>query len=336
VILKRALTLLCCVAFGLAAAPASAKPASAKPANAKEANAPIVIRAGKSDSPTHALARQFAEAVALAINGAYTLDVKESQGSVQNVMDAAKTDANTLFTAGPDIVAEARRGVKPFSPNRRYRDIRALVPLPAQTLHWVVREDSGITSLGELAGRSFIAGSKGSVGERLTVDALQSLGIINLVQLLDIDAAAATSALKSKQVYGIALAGAYPMNSLLEFARTTPIRLLSLPRPDLTRILAADDSAAAETVPSGTYPGMDSDVTTLAVPAGIYTTLRMRDATAYAITKAFWTQHAALAQRNPPWAAVNAAALATLKVRLHKGALRYYREAGIKVPRALR
>ena len=325
-ILKRALALVCCVAVGLVGASAGAK----------EANAPIVIRAGKTDSPTHALARQFAEAVAVAVNGAYTLDVKESQGSVQNVMDATKADANTLFTAGPDIVAEARRGVKPFSPNRRYGEIRALVPLPAQTVHWVVRADSGITTLGELAGRSFIAGSKGSVSERLTVDALQSLGILNLVQLLDIDTAAAPSALKSKQVAGMALAGAYPMTVLLDFARTTPVRLLSLPRPDLARILAADDSAAAEIVPSGTYPGMDADATTLAVPAGLYTTLRMPDATAYAITKAFWSQRAALIKRNPPWAAVNAAALATLKVRLHKGALRYYREAGIKVPRALR
>jgi hypothetical protein len=47
---------LCCVALWLAGGPAVAK----------DATASIVIRAGKNDSPNHALARQFAEAVAVA------------------------------------------------------------------------------------------------------------------------------------------------------------------------------------------------------------------------------------------------------------------------------
>jgi TRAP-type uncharacterized transport system substrate-binding protein len=62
----------------------------------------------------------------------------------------------------------------------------------------------------------------------------------------------------------------------------------------------------------------------------------MSTATAYAITKAFWTQHATLAERNPPWSAVTFRSLAMLKVKLHPGALRYYRERRVAVPKALR
>jgi TRAP transporter TAXI family solute receptor len=326
VILKRALVVSCCVALWLAGSIARA----AEPA------ASIVIRAGKSDSPNYLLARQFAEAVAVAVNGAYTLVVQESQGSVQNVIDAAKGQRNYVFTASPDLIAEARRGQKPFAPDARYGNIRALFPIPAQTVHWIVRQDSGIAGLDGLAGGSFISGAKGSVAERVTMTALQALGIDRQVQIMDIDAAAAPAALKAKQVSGIALAGAYPLPAVLDLASALPVKLVGLPKPALAKVLAADETVAAEIVPKGAYPGMDADVTTLAVPAGVFTTLHMRATTAYAITKAFWSQHAELAKRSPVWNAVDTAALATLKVKLHQGALRYYREQHMAVPKALR
>jgi len=305
-------------------------------AEAKDQTASIIIRAGKSDSPNHALAVQFAEALAVALNGAYTLDVQESQGSIRNVMDAGKAQANYLFTAGPNVIDAARRGQKPFAPDRSYRAIRALFPIPSQTVHWVVRKDSAIKSLYDLAGKSFISGGKGSVSERVTAEALGALGVDREVQIMDIDAAAAPAALKAQQVAGFAIAGAWPLPALLDLATATPIRLLSLPQPQLGRALAADDSIAAEIVPKGAYPGLDDDAVTLALPVGVYTTTRMKDATAYALVKAFWSRHDALIKRNPPWRAVNIAELATLGVQLHKGALRYYRDAGIPVPKALR
>ena len=43
----------------------------------------------------------------------------------------------------------------------------------------------------------------------------------------------------------------------------------------------------------------------------------------------------ALAKRNPAWQAVSGAAIRTLGVKLHAGALRYYKEAGITVPTSM-
>ena len=324
--MTKVLAILCCAAALLLATGAAAK----------DHTKSIVIRAGKGDSPNHALAVQFAEAVAVALNGAYTLDVQESQGSIQNVMDSRRAQRDYLFTTGPNVIAAARRGAKPFAPDQRYRRIRALFPIPAQTVHWVVRKDSDIASLANLAGRNFISGAKGSVAERVTTEALETLGILHEVQIMDIDAGAALQALKAKQVSGFAIAGAYPLQNLTDLAGATPIRLLSMPQPQLRRVLRADDSIAAEIVPKGTYPGLDLDVTALALPIGVYTTTRMADDVAYAITKAFWSQHDALVKKSPPWQAANPAALATLGAELHPGALRYYREANIPVPRAIR
>jgi TRAP transporter TAXI family solute receptor len=313
----------------LAAAAPAAEPV---PLKAKPLADSVVIRAGRPDSPSHAFARQFAEAVVLAANGALTLEVEESQGSVQNVMDAATRDGRYVFTAPPRVVAQAKRGEKPFERNPRYAEIRALFPLPSLTMHWLVRQDSGVKTLGDLAGQAFVPGVKGSFSERLTATALQVLGLEPRVQLIDIDASAAPAAVLAKQVSGLALAGAYPAPTVLELARATPLRLLGLSRDELQKVLAADDGTVAERVPRGTNPGIDEDVTTVAIPAAAFTTTRMSEATAYAITKAFWTEKAALDARSPPWQAVAPEAALALGVALHKGAQRYYAEAGLALP----
>lgn len=303
---------------------------------AKEATTSITVRAGKSDSANYLLARQFSEALALAGNGAFTLDVRESQGSVQNVIDAPKSSTNTVFTASHSVIRQARRGAKPFEKNPAYYDIRALFPIPFQTVHWVVRQDSGIQSIADLAGHSFVPGNKGSISERLTATVLQVIGIDKKVQLLDIDVAGAPAAVMSNKVSGLALAGSFPIPMVNEIAKATPIRLLGLGPTEITKILSADDSTVQQVVPKGTYPGVDSDVATIAVPAGAYTTRRMSQQTAYALTKAFWSQQPALASRNPAWRAATASTIPALGIKLHTGALRYYDEAGITVPASMR
>jgi len=303
---------------------------------AKEKTLSVTVHAGKSDSPNYQLARQFSEALVLAGNGAFALDVKESQGSVRNVMDAPRSAPNSIFTASRSVIRQARRGAKPFSSNPGYYDIRALFPIPFQTVHWVVRQDSGIQAVADLAGHSFIPGNKGSISERLTAAVLQSLSIEKKVQLIDIDVGAAPSAVMDNRVSGLAIAGSYPVSMVADIAKATPIRLLGLEPSEMAKILAADDSVVEQVVPGGTYPGIDQDVATIAVPAGAYTTVRMSAGTAYALTKAFWSQLSALAERNPAWRAIAAAALPALGIRLHPGALRYYTEAGIPVPSALR
>lgn len=313
-----------------------ALPLGGSGAEAKDSTTQITVRAGKADNPNYPLARQFSAALALATNGTYALDVRESQGTVQNVIDAPHSGANTMFTASRSVIHSAQRGRQPFTPTRGYYDIRALFPIPAQTVHWVVRQDSGIQTMTDLAGHSFVPGANGSVSQRVTASALQVLGIERRVQLIDIDVAAAPDAVMSNKVSGLAMTGSFPIPRVADIAKATPIRLLSLPAAIITKMVAADDSIMPEVIPKGTYPGVDSDVATVAVPSGMYVTRRMTDKAAYTLTKAFWSQLPALAAKNPAWRAVTGATVATLGIKLHPGALRYYKEAGITVPAAMR
>jgi uncharacterized protein len=308
---------------------------SALPGRAADAPPTIIVHAGKANSLSHALAVQFAAALAQG-NNVLTVQVEESQGSVQNIVDALHGGGQYVFTTPPNLIIQAERGEKPFRRNPRYRRIRALFPVPPLTVHWVVRADSAIKDFTDLAGKSLAPGSKGSFGERQTVSALHALGLEQRVQLIDIDPAGAQAALTGGQVAEVTLTGTVPLPAVRTLAKATPIRLIGLTDAELAKVLKADDSLVGRVIPAGTYPGQEAAVTSIALPTGVYTTTVMSDATAYAITKAFWAQKWALGQSHPAWSLVTPEALAELGVRLHPGALRYYREAGIKVPAKLR
>jgi len=295
----------------------------------------VTLRAGKADSPYFWLATQLVAVLNRPDTISPKLAMEESQGSVQNVIDAAQERSRKLFTAPPNVIVEARQGGKPYGKSARYQDIRGLFPIPFQAMHWVVRQDSNVTTFSGLAGRPFIPGSRGSFGERETTALLKSLNLDTAVQLIDIDSAGSVAAFKSQQVIGFATSGPYPIASLNTLAADTPLRLLSLAPDQLKQQLANDGTTVAVTIPKGTYPGVDSDVATVALPAGLYTTRYMSDAIAYRITKAFWTALPALIATDPVWQAMTPALLPVLKTRLHPGALRYYREIGVKLPREL-
>jgi TRAP transporter TAXI family solute receptor len=255
---------------------------------------------------------------------------------VQNVIDASRLEPAAAFTASPSLIQQARKGEKPFEPDPRYEEIRGLFTVPYVTVHWIVRADAAIRSVRDLAGSPFIPGTRGSVAERLTASVLKAMDIEDKVPMIDVDAATAIPALKEGKVAGIALAGAYPLPSIVDLANEMPIRLIGLGKDDLPKVLADDDSIAAVTIPKGTYPKVDESVTTIARPTGLYATSEMSEAVAYAITKAFWTTRAKLARQNPQWLATTPDTLSALGAKLHPGALRYYTEAGLPIPPLLR
>jgi TRAP transporter TAXI family solute receptor len=310
--------------IGAAVAFAAVALLSGQPAAGTDTASPVVIRAGKTGGAFGADA-----------SGPMSVELEESQGSVQNVIEAATRGANEVFTATPTVVQSALRREKPFDANGRYDNIRALFPIPFQTVHWVVRADSGVETWRDLAGKSIISGVRGSLAERHTSTALAILGLEGKVALLDIDAVNAAAALREGKVAGFALVAPFPVPSLTELAQGLPLRLLGIEGDQLTSYLVADDSSVPVIIPAGTYPGIDHDVPTVAVPVGAYTTTKMSEAAAYMLTELFWTHKAVLGRENPHWKATTPASLATLGVRLHPGALRYYKESGDAVPHSL-
>jgi TRAP transporter TAXI family solute receptor len=278
------------------------------------------------------MAVQIAEAMKKGTDSAVIITVEESQGSVQNVKEAAARSGNYVFTTPPVLVRLAQTGKGAFKDDdpANYANIRALFPIPSLTMHFVVRADSDINSFADLAGKTFLIG-KGSFGAR---EAEKYFGLFDLegkVELADVELNAAVPALKNKQINGFATAGSYPAPNVMEAAAGTGVKLLSL----------SDEQVAATkrtrlVIPAGTYPGVDEDIVTTSLPVVAHSTLNMPDEIAYQLTKTYWQQKAQMAAANPWWGGVSPDMLSAVYGKLHPGALKYYDEAGVTVPDTLR
>lgn len=296
----------------------------------------VTLKSAQTGTSYYLMTVQIGEALKAASAGKMTATVEESQGSVQNVKEAARRPGNFVFTTPPGLLEDARAGKRPFEGDTGFEAIRGLFPVPGITMHWIVRADAGVNNLTDLAGKDFIPGGRGTAGQRLTIAAFEALGMEGKVKLIDTELASASAAVRNRQVTGFVTASAHPSPQVQELAATTSVKILSLTPQQLATVQLIDKTAIGIVIPKGTYPTQDYDVTTLSVPVGAYATTRMDEATAYAVTKAFWTQRVTMAKTNPLWGGVSAGMVGSLGGKLHPGAIKYYEEAKVPVPSSAR
>lgn len=296
-----------------------------------QAETRVTYKSAKSTSSYYQMAVQISEAVKRGTNGDMILTVEESQGSVQNVKEAAVRPGNYVFTTPPVLVKLAQAGKKMFEPkNAKFDEIRGLFPIPSLTMHFVVRADSGIKTFADLAGKTYLTG-KGSFGAREAVKYFDLFGVKDSVKTVDVELNAAVAALKNKQIDGFATAGSYPAPNVMEAAAGTDVHLISMTDEQVKK-----SKRTKLVIPAGTYPGIDRDTTTTSLPVMAYTTTGMSDETAYTLTKAYWSEKERLGSDNKWWNGAKPEMLSLMYGKLHPGALKYYAEAGVAVPDALK
>jgi len=293
-----------------------------------QAETRVTYKSAKSTSSYYQMAVQIAEAVKAGSNGDIILTVEESQGSVQNVKEAAVRPGNYVFTTPPVLVKLALAGKAMFKgkTNPKFANIRALFPIPSLTMHFVVRSDSGINSFADLEGKSILIG-KGSFGAREGAKYLKLFGLDGKVNLANVELSNAVPALKNKQIDGFVTAGSYPAPNVIEAAAGTGVKILSLSDAQIKKT-----KRTKLVIPGGTYAGVENDITTTSLPVVAYTTTNMNNATAYELTKTYWEQKAKMGTDNPWWNGVSAKMLKNITGKIHPGAIKYYKEKNIALP----
>jgi TRAP transporter TAXI family solute receptor len=239
----------------------------------------------------------------------------------------SKNRENFLFTSPPTLIETAIKAGGKFTEGG-YENIRALWPIPGLVMHWVVREDSGVTTLRELAGKRFIPGGAGSAGARFTTQVLDVVGVKDEVQLQAVDLNEGVQAVKNRRAVGFATSSSVPAAMVSEIAATTPIRLLSLKDKDYQKI---SSTFARYVIPAGVYQGVDSDVQTISLMVGTYTSANLSEDVVYQITKAFWENREVWEKSHPAMKFINMEDVNKLRAKIHPGALKYYTEIGFEV-----
>jgi TRAP transporter TAXI family solute receptor len=297
-----------------------------------QAETRVTYKSAKSTSSYYQMAVQIAEAMKAGSGGDIIVTVEESQGSVQNVMEAAARPGNYVFTTPPVLVSLAQGGKAMFKDkgNPKFADIRALFPIPSLTMHFVVRADSGITDFAGLEGKTILIG-KGSFGATEGAKYLELFGLEGKVTLADVELSNAVPALKNGQIDGFVTAGSWPAPNVIEAAAGTGVRVLSLSDDQI-----AQTKRTKLVIPAGTYAGQEQPINTTSLPVVAFSTTAMDDDTAYQLTRTFWNQKAKMGADAAWWNGVDKDLMANITGKIHPGAVKYYDEAGFTLSDAQR
>lgn len=292
---------------------------------AASAETRITYKSAKTGSSYYQMGVELAEAMKAGTDGDVIVTVAESQGSVQNVMEVRARGGDYVFTTPPALVGLAQQGKAMFDGkgDPAFDTIRALFPIPSLTMHFVMSQDSGVTDLAGLEGKTILLG-KGSFGATEGEKYLGLFGLTDKVTIADAELSNAVAALKNGQIDGFVTAGSWPAPNVIEAAASTPVTVLSMSDEQI-----AETKRTTLVIPAGTYAGQDADIRTTSLPVVAYTTTAMDDDAAYALTKTFWESKAKLAENAPWWNGVDVDLMSTIAGKIHPGAQRYYEEAGI-------
>ena len=295
-----------------------------------QAETRVTYKSAKSTSSYYQMAVQIAEAMKAGSGGEIIVTVEESQGSVQNVMETRARGGDYVFTTPPVLVRLAQAGKAMFKgkENPRFKEIRALFPIPSLTMHFVMRADSGVSDFAGLAGKKMLIG-KGSFGAREGAKYLKLFGLEGKVELANVELSNAVPALKNGQIDGFVTAGSFPAPNVIEAAASTGVTVLSLNDDQI-----AKTKRTKLVIPAGTYAGQTAPITTTSLPVVAYTTTAMAEETAYQLTKTYWAQKQAMGQGAAWWNGVDQGLMANITGKLHPGAVRYYKEAGFALSAA--
>ena len=284
----------------------------------------ITYKSAKSTSSYYQMAVEIAEAMKKGSGGDMIVTVEESQGSVQNVMEAIGRTNNYVFTTPPVLIKLARSGSAMFKDksNPRFDQVRALFPIPSLTMHFVMSKSSGVNDFSGMEGKTILLG-KGSFGAKEGAKYLKLFGLEGKVKLAEVELSNAVPALKNGQIDGFVTAGSFPAPNVIEAAASAGANVISLSDDQVktskrTRLI----------IPAGTYAGQDKDIVTTSLPVVAFTTTDMDENTAYMLTKTYWENKNILGEAAKWWDGVSLSMLDNILTDIHPGAKRYYQEIG--------
>jgi TRAP transporter TAXI family solute receptor len=259
-----------------------------------------------------------------------------SGASVANVKALATGDANLIFVQN-DIAYYGYKGIYMFE-NQSVTLIRGIAVLYPEIIQIVVKADSGIKSLGDLAGKRVAVGAAGSGTAVEAEIILKTAGLWDKITPQYLDFRQAAEALKLGQVDAAFVVAGIPTSAVMELAATTPVSLVEISDDVYQSLIQSGYRFFVRvTVPKDTYSGLDRDVKTLAVMAMLATRSDVPDSVVQTILKVMFDHLDELQQAHARAKDISLSkALEGMPIPLHPGAVKFYEEKGITVPSELR
>jgi len=261
------------------------------------------------------------------------ISTQQTQGPNQNIIltDSRQVDFG-MTTMGVGL--QAWEGKGDWTKGKQYRNIRALFPMYDTPFHFVALEKSGIKSVKDLAGKRAGVGPRaGTCGTYfpLMFEALGIKATIRNGQASDMGAN-----LQDGLIDAFPFCAGIPIAAYSELETTNKVTFFTYTDEEIARLKKALPELSDSVIPKGTYKQQTADHKTVGVYNFSIAHKDVPEDLAYAVTKAVLDNNAALVKGH-------AAGKETLTenwnrntfLPFHPGAVRYYKEKGINLPKNL-
>ena len=237
----------------------------------------------------------------------------------------------------PDSALEAYQGqLKGLKEKVAVRSIAAIY---SNYMHIVALDGIGIKTVTDLKGKRVSTGSPGSGTEIKGLRVLEAYGLSpkDLRSQDRLGAAESAGALKDRKLDAFIWDGGLPTAAVLDLGATPGITIRLIPHGDAVPKMVAKHGPLyfVRNIPKGTYGGMDADVPVAAATNLLAAHERLEEPMAYQITKLLHEHTAELVAVHPAAKEISLkSAVMGSPIPFHPGALRFYKEKGVKVPGA--
>ena len=198
------------------------------------------------------------------------IQVQSTGASVENVASLGREEAEMALIQN-DIAYFAfnGEGLDEFE-GEPIENLRGIASLYPETIHIVTQEDSGIESLEDLEGASVNTGDLGSGTQVNALQILESAGIEEFSEE-NTDFGTAADQIGDGDVDAAITVGGYPLGAIEDLSATQDIAFVEVSGDVRDQVLGDAEWLAEDTIPGGTYDGIEDDVETISVQAMLAT-----------------------------------------------------------------
>ena len=257
--------------------------------------------------------------------------VVSTDGSKANIQGIAAGDYQ-LGTVQSDVMAYAWEGSRSFESTGKVDSFRVVAGLYAEAVQ-LITMDPNIKSVKDLAGKSVSIGAPGSGVYFNAVDVLAAAGLTeNDISAQYQSFGDSTDALKDGKIDAAFIVAGAPTPAITELCTTNSAYLVPIDGDVADAMMASCPFYTTYSIPAGTYPGQDTDVTTVTVKATLIVSANAKDDDVYKLTKTLFDNMADIAKEHGKGAELSLEnATSGMTAPFHKGAAKYYAEKGITV-----
>ncbi|MHA6250585.1 TAXI family TRAP transporter solute-binding subunit [Oceanobacillus sp. CAU 1775] len=254
-------------------------------------------------------------------------DALSSNASADNVQDLADGNAELAFVQ-TDVVAFAYEGINAFDGNK-VDNVLAIGNLYPETVQVVVRADAGINSVEDLAGATVSVGAPGSGTYINAEQILEAHGMtMDDIDAEHLDFGESTGGIQDGNIDAAFITAGWPTGAVEGLGATTDYIILPIEQDKIDSIIEEYPYYSADTIPGGTYGGLDDDINTVAVGAMVAVTDTLSEDAVYEITKAIYENAGSITHSKGEFITIENG-VAGIGIPFHPGAEKFFKEQGV-------